>query len=84
MPVENPPTPFRRDQAIVYLSIFEEIEDSEGIFMSYHAIGLVYLDLKDYKKSLEYNFKALNLRKNINDNNLIARCLNSIGATYYY
>jgi len=43
------------------LNLYQKVNDQQGIALAYNNIGLVYLDQKEYKKSLEYFKKSLAL-----------------------
>jgi signal transduction histidine kinase/ActR/RegA family two-component response regulator/Tfp pilus assembly protein PilF len=45
-------------------------------------IGLIYQDLSDYDKSLEYFFRTLKIRESLGDKSGIANAFNSIGIIY--
>ncbi|UXP30577.1 tetratricopeptide repeat protein [Reichenbachiella agarivorans] len=49
-----------------------------------HNIALVYLDMQEYEKSLEYALKAKEIRIEIADSSFIAQSDQTIGGLYYH
>jgi sensor histidine kinase YesM len=47
-----------------------------------HTIAYIYLATSDYSKALTQTNKTLELAQALNDENLIARCLNNVGLIY--
>ncbi|MFL5763780.1 MAG: tetratricopeptide repeat protein [Bacteroidia bacterium] len=71
------------------LKINEEMKDNEGIANCLNNIGSVYSEQHEYKKALEYHFKALGLReeneaKGITGKDDIAMSYGNIGQCYQY
>jgi tetratricopeptide (TPR) repeat protein len=64
------------------LKIKEEVNDVNGIGISYNNIGGVYSYLGDYDKALDYFNKSLELRNKIGDRQGQSIALNNIGSTY--
>jgi len=64
-------------EAIKYLKKTKKIE---LLYLSYNFLGIVYNELKEYDKSLEYHKKALTFSNN--DLNLQITTLNNIGLIY--
>ena len=67
-------------------AIFNKKKNYKRKYQCYTSFGINYGCLKDYKKGIEYNLKALDLAKNYLhssvDNNLIGTSLNNIGSMY--
>lgn len=61
------------------LHIYEELGDSIKYARLWSHIGLVYSELDDFDKALEFQNRALNIYKSIPDTLEIARMLNNIG-----
>ena len=71
------------------LTAFESINNLEEVANCYNNIGSVYAEQQNYKKALEYHFKALKLKEKnvangIGDENDIAMSYGNIGQAYYY
>ena len=68
------------NKAIVY---FEQKNDSIGLATAYANLGNLFYAQKNYEKSLEYNFKALNISKELRGGNVnTANTLLNIGNVY--
>lgn len=79
------------------LQIAKELGNKKGIAANFGNIGIVFKEQARiekskknitgsdtlYKKSLDYSFKALNLNKELEDNNSIATQLSNIGTVYH-
>jgi len=65
-------------------TISERINYLEGRLESYAWLGYLIKNLGDFNKSLEYNYKALKLAKEIGNKQSIAATLNEIGVAHYY
>jgi len=57
-------------------------EDSESLAKVYNLLGLVYWNLSDYQKALEYYSKALQINEEIGKKDGIATNLGNIGIVY--
>ncbi|MCW3071991.1 MAG: protein serine/threonine phosphatase [Bacteroidetes bacterium] len=71
------------------LSANEAMKDADGIADCLNNIGSVYIEQQDFKKALEYHFKALKMReenveKGIGSNEDISMSYGNIGQAYYY
>lgn len=64
------------------LSIFEKINDREGIAAVLNNLSLLYKDQKEDDKALEYLTKALKIQEEINDKTGAAVSLSNIGQFY--
>jgi len=67
----------------VALSIFEQIEDPEGIVSLLSNIGIAHYLLSDFPKAFEYYSKALKLHQENHDQVGILKNLSLIGVLYY-
>ena len=71
------------------MSAYEFLNDLEGVASCMNNVGSVYVAQEDYKKALEYHFKALKIReenqeKGLGDKNAVAMSYGNIGQAYYY
>ena len=57
-------------------------DDHESFAMVYNILGLVYWNLSDYHKALEYYSKAIHINEEIGNKEGIARNLGNIGLVY--
>ena len=55
---------------------------SETLVKIFNNLGVIYRDIGNYNTALEYFFKAMDLRKNLNDE-FYCVLLESLGGTYY-
>lgn len=66
------------------LAIRIRMKDTAGMARFRYNMGIMYFNLSDYPKALEYQQEALSLFKNIRDTMRMANCYNSIGLSYQY
>lgn len=64
------------------LKVWETVKDSLKISFAYNNIARGFMDLKAYDSSLHYNFKALEIKKYINDKQALASTVHNIGVNY--
>ncbi|MBL8005836.1 MAG: tetratricopeptide repeat protein [Candidatus Kapabacteria bacterium] len=57
-------------------------EDAKSLANVYNILGIVYINLSDYPKALEYHSKALLIFEEIGNKNGIANVIGNIGTTY--
>ncbi|MBA3663921.1 MAG: tetratricopeptide repeat protein [Bacteroidetes bacterium] len=76
------------------LKIYNEFQNKEGISLCYNNLGILSMEegakSKDltlkknlYEKSLEYYFKSLKIKEELNDRSGIATEFNNMGNTYF-
>ncbi|TXB64549.1 tetratricopeptide repeat protein [Vicingus serpentipes] len=65
------------------LSIYEEINDLQGVAVTQNNIATIYKTLGEYDSSLEFHYKSLKNRSNIKDSSGIANSLNNIAQVYF-
>lgn len=61
------------------LTVYEELEQSQGISYCLNAIGIIYYNQGEYSKSLEYYRKSLKIDRELNDLIGVSACLLNIG-----
>lgn len=64
------------------LNVSESIDDVLSAGSTYHNLGVLYRQLKDYTKSKDYLNKAVLLREPLEDKAKAARTFNMLGVTY--
>ncbi|MBK9290720.1 MAG: tetratricopeptide repeat protein [Bacteroidetes bacterium] len=77
---------FARAAEVFYdaLQLFRQEEGREQMIANvYNNLGLVYDDLRQYERSLEYHREALAIRERLNDQHGIAASLNNLGNAYH-
>ncbi len=88
----------KTDEAIQYLgqaiTIYERLSKSEipvypekvksEMGDSYYGLGRIYGENGQVEKAIEYYFKALVIKEEINDKISMAKCYNNIGTIYFY
>ncbi|MCK5023315.1 MAG: tetratricopeptide repeat protein [Candidatus Aenigmarchaeota archaeon] len=65
------------------MTIAEQIGGKKGIASSLNGFGIVYDDLSDYDKALDYFLKSLKIMEEIGNKQDIATSLNNIGTIYW-
>lgn len=70
------------DYARESLSLYEKLEDPEGIATVLNLIGIVHFYYGDYDQALEFFLKALELMKGSADEVTISRIHNNVGEVY--
>ena len=66
------------------LTIRERLKDSSGMAKIRYNIGIMYFNLSDYPRALEYQQSALAFFEAKGDKIRMANCYNAIGLTYQY
>ncbi|MCK4979113.1 MAG: tetratricopeptide repeat-containing sensor histidine kinase, partial [Candidatus Delongbacteria bacterium] len=64
------------------LALKEETDDLASISTSYNNIGLIYNNLDDPKRALEYFIKSLKIDKETDNKTSLSRSLSNIGLVY--
>lgn len=64
------------------LSVYIEINDSEGASMCYNNLGSKFSAMGDIPKGLEYYYKALKIEEQNNDKHAMAVCMSNLGILY--
>lgn len=64
------------------LKLSIELKDSTLIANAYNDLSILYTLKSNYKKGLEYNFKAYEIRKKLNDPEKMISSLSKIGVCY--
>ena len=65
------------------LRIAEEVNDKYYKKFAYYDLGILYSEEKDFKRSIEYNFKALDQDRQENNETGISDAFQNIGIAYY-
>ncbi|MEZ5197335.1 MAG: tetratricopeptide repeat protein [Bacteroidales bacterium] len=65
------------------LIMFRATGDSVNIIKIWNNMGMIYNNLGDYDKSIEFQLKSLEAKLKLNDSAGIAISYNNIGTTYY-
>jgi tetratricopeptide (TPR) repeat protein len=65
------------------MKMAEEIGDKQLEANTLGNIGVVYRNQADYRKALEYYFKALKLKEELGDKKGVANTIGNIGAVYH-
>jgi two-component system, NarL family, sensor kinase len=77
----------KNDSAIFYymqaLPIFDKIGNKRFLAIAYSNLQMIYQDLKQYQKGIEYGLKALNIfRQDVDDPQNLSYCLTNLGNLY--
>lgn len=66
------------------MDILNQMDEPIRLADALNQLGAVEFNLKNFKKSIEYNAQALQVYREQNDRYFEAQALNDIGNTYYY
>ena len=66
------------------LKLGEDEGDSTLISQAFNDIAMVYMELREYEKALNYNEKSLKISRSQNDQKNISFTLNNYGLVYLY
>ncbi|MFQ5335043.1 MAG: tetratricopeptide repeat protein, partial [Flavobacteriales bacterium] len=64
------------------LKLAKSLNDKKSISRCLNFIGLLYDDIGDYQKAIDYYKQSLNIRIEINDKKGMASCYNNLGVLY--
>ncbi|WP_420573560.1 tetratricopeptide repeat-containing sensor histidine kinase [Kordia sp.] len=67
------------------IEVFKPLNDYKRLYSCYNNLGIIFKNLEEYKKSLEYHSVALDYLKKIKENEILKTyTLNNIGLVYRY
>jgi tetratricopeptide (TPR) repeat protein len=67
---------------LLALKIQEEMNDKKGVSQSFNNLGLIYSNMGDYKKAIDYYEKSLEIKLEINEPNGISLLYSNIALLY--